>query len=203
MGVSYAFDRDVRNAAKFYQQVFDREMATPDYVGAARGCRGARTVYLESGDSETALKWYPDRLPKPLGARRTCPDRSSISGACDGRAPRRASLPAAATRESRGNKSRSSSRCSIKAPIRTSSRNIGLWSATSISIRKTSGGGCRASESRPGRSVRPCAARRGLRENWRQTQSPQCEQRVLTSIAHTPNNAFARPMAKKKLGAGD
>jgi hypothetical protein len=26
---------------------------------------------------------------------------------------------------------------------------------------------------------------------------------VLTSIAHTPNNAFARPMAKKKLGAGD
>ena len=35
MGVSYAFDRDVRNAAKFYQQVFDREMTTPDYVGAA------------------------------------------------------------------------------------------------------------------------------------------------------------------------
>ena len=31
----------------------------------------------------------------------------------------------------------------------------------------------------------------------------ECEQRVLTSFAHTPSNAFARPMAKKKLGAGD
>ena len=28
-------------------------------------------------------------------------------------------------------------------------------------------------------------------------------QRVLASSAHTPNNAFARPTAKKKLGAGD
>jgi hypothetical protein len=29
----------------------------------------------------------------------------------------------------------------------------------------------------------------------------ESHQRVLTSTAHTPNNAFARPMAKKKLGS--
>ena len=58
MAVSYAFERDAAGAARFYRQVFDREEASQDLGGAAETANALGRVYLESGDLDNAFKWY-------------------------------------------------------------------------------------------------------------------------------------------------
>jgi len=58
MGVSYAFEGDAAAASRFYRQVFDRQEATQDLVGAAESANALGRVYLECGDLDNAFKWY-------------------------------------------------------------------------------------------------------------------------------------------------
>jgi tetratricopeptide (TPR) repeat protein len=58
MAFSYAFEANAAEAAKFEQQVFDARMAAHDFVGAAEGANELARIYLESGDTENAYKWY-------------------------------------------------------------------------------------------------------------------------------------------------
>ena len=58
MGTSYAFESDAKDAARFYRQVFDRETAAQDLGGAAETANALGRVYLESGDFDNATKWY-------------------------------------------------------------------------------------------------------------------------------------------------
>jgi len=58
MAMSYAFEGNVNEAAKFEQQVFDARSSVPDYIGAAEIANELARVYLESGDTANAYKWY-------------------------------------------------------------------------------------------------------------------------------------------------
>jgi tetratricopeptide (TPR) repeat protein len=58
MAVSYAFERDAAGASRFYRQVFDRQESTQDLGGAAETANALGRIYLESGDFDNALKWY-------------------------------------------------------------------------------------------------------------------------------------------------
>ena len=58
MAVSYAFEGDAAGSSRFYRQVFDREESTQDFGGAAETANALGRIYLESGDLENALKWY-------------------------------------------------------------------------------------------------------------------------------------------------
>ncbi len=58
MAVSYAFERDSKSASRFLRQVFDREMAAQDLGGAAESANALGRVYLECGDLENAFTWY-------------------------------------------------------------------------------------------------------------------------------------------------
>lgn len=58
MAVSCAFDGRVADAGRFYQQVFDAQMATEGYAGAAETANALGRVYLESGDLPAASRWY-------------------------------------------------------------------------------------------------------------------------------------------------
>jgi tetratricopeptide (TPR) repeat protein len=58
MAVSYAFERDAAAASRFYRQVFDRQESTQDLGGAAETANALGRIYLESGDFDNALKWY-------------------------------------------------------------------------------------------------------------------------------------------------
>jgi tetratricopeptide (TPR) repeat protein len=58
MAVSYAFEGSANEAAKFEQQVFDARKSTHDYIGAAEIANELARIYLESGDTANAYKWY-------------------------------------------------------------------------------------------------------------------------------------------------
>ena len=58
MAFSYAFESNAAKAAQYETQVIDARIAKSDWVGAAETCNELARIYLESGDSENAYKWY-------------------------------------------------------------------------------------------------------------------------------------------------
>jgi tetratricopeptide (TPR) repeat protein len=58
MAISYAFEGNVKEAAKFEQEVFDARMFAHDLTGAAEIANELARIYLESGDTTNAYKWY-------------------------------------------------------------------------------------------------------------------------------------------------
>jgi len=58
MAVSYAFQGDAFKASDPEMQVFNARLSKSDTVGAAEICNELARIYLELGDSDHAFKWY-------------------------------------------------------------------------------------------------------------------------------------------------
>ena len=58
MAFSYVFECNVKEAAKYEQQVFDARMAAQDFVAAAGIANELARLYLECGDVNQAEQWY-------------------------------------------------------------------------------------------------------------------------------------------------
>jgi len=58
MGVSYAFTGDIGEAARYFRQVFERQIASGNFVSAAEVANELGRVYLEFGDLDSASRWY-------------------------------------------------------------------------------------------------------------------------------------------------
>jgi len=58
MAVSYAFQRDSGQAAKYEEQAFNLHLAAKDYTAAAETADELARIYLESGDVDNAELWY-------------------------------------------------------------------------------------------------------------------------------------------------
>ena len=199
MGVSYAFGRDVRNAAKFYQQVFDREMTASGYAGAADAADALGGVYLEAGDFENGLKWYQTayetarRQPDLPGAEL---DLSALRWAhAQARAAARRGNARVAREQSAIVKALLDKGTNpdqqVQYPYLVGSVDFYLkdYTGAIAELRK-------ADQSDPFVLTLLAQAYEKIGDN---PKALECRQRVLASTAHNTNNAFARPMAKKKL----
>jgi tetratricopeptide (TPR) repeat protein len=58
MAVSFAFEGNAADAAKYYQRVFDRQVKAGAYDSAAGTANALGRVYLETGDVDNAERWY-------------------------------------------------------------------------------------------------------------------------------------------------
>ena len=58
MAMSYAFEGKAADAAKYETPVFDTRLAANDFTGAAEIANELARVYLESGDIDNASTWY-------------------------------------------------------------------------------------------------------------------------------------------------
>ncbi len=58
MAFSYAFEGNASQASEFELRVFNARLAKNDLVGAAETCNELARIYLESGDTDHADKWY-------------------------------------------------------------------------------------------------------------------------------------------------
>lgn len=58
MAVSYAFEANPYEAAKFEQRVLDVRLARNDFTGAGEIANELARIYLETGDPDHAFKWY-------------------------------------------------------------------------------------------------------------------------------------------------
>jgi tetratricopeptide (TPR) repeat protein len=58
MAFSYAFEGNANKAAEYEMQVLNPRMAKGDSVGSAETCNELARIYLEAGDPDHAYKWY-------------------------------------------------------------------------------------------------------------------------------------------------
>jgi tetratricopeptide (TPR) repeat protein len=58
MAVSWAFERKTAQAAEFYRQAFDADAAGGRHADAAEIANALGRLYLETGDSKSARRWY-------------------------------------------------------------------------------------------------------------------------------------------------
>ncbi len=58
MAISYAFTCDTKNAAQYEQQAFDQQLAAKNYFAAGEVADELARVYLECGDPTSAARWY-------------------------------------------------------------------------------------------------------------------------------------------------
>ncbi len=58
MAISYAFEHKAQDAAKYEQDVFDSQLAAKDYYAAGETADELARIYIESGDLDNAYKWY-------------------------------------------------------------------------------------------------------------------------------------------------
>ena len=58
IAVSYVFEGDVANAARYYQRLFDRYIAASRIDTAAETANAIARLYLETGDIKKAEQWY-------------------------------------------------------------------------------------------------------------------------------------------------
>jgi tetratricopeptide (TPR) repeat protein len=58
MAISYAFERRVDDSARYFQQVYDLEIAANRPAAAAAAANAMGRLYLETGDPEKAKRWY-------------------------------------------------------------------------------------------------------------------------------------------------
>jgi tetratricopeptide (TPR) repeat protein len=58
MAMSYAFAGNARMAAGFEKQVYDDRIAHTEWQAAAEICNELARIYLEAGDPDNAYKWY-------------------------------------------------------------------------------------------------------------------------------------------------
>jgi len=58
LAVSYAFEGNAKEAASFYQKIFDQQMAESNFAAAAATANALGRVYLETGDVANARRWY-------------------------------------------------------------------------------------------------------------------------------------------------
>ena len=62
MAISFAFEGNAREAATFYQQVYDKQTAAANFGAAAGTANALGRVYLETGDLANAKRWYQTGL---------------------------------------------------------------------------------------------------------------------------------------------
>jgi tetratricopeptide (TPR) repeat protein len=58
LAVSYAFEGNAKEAASFYQKVYDGQIADSNFGAAAGTANALGRVYLETGDVANARRWY-------------------------------------------------------------------------------------------------------------------------------------------------
>jgi tetratricopeptide (TPR) repeat protein len=58
MAMSYAFESNAPKAEEYEVQVFDARIRKDDFAAAGETCTELARIYLESGDPDLAYKWY-------------------------------------------------------------------------------------------------------------------------------------------------
>jgi tetratricopeptide (TPR) repeat protein len=199
MAVSYAFEDNAAEAGKYEQQVFDARLAKLDFTGAAEIANELARIDLESGDFDGAAKWYKTgyetALRKPdmndpeknLWAFRWEHAQARIAahrGQSDEAQKHVAAAKLALDKANNPDQA-------IFFPYLTG------YVAFYGGDYKTAVADLQKANQRDPFILALLA--QAYEKSGDQAQAMEYYRKVLTSNAHNPTNAFARPLAKKKL----
>lgn len=202
MAMSYAFEGNVTEAAKLEHQVFDARVAKPDFTGAAGVANELARIYLESGDADHAYQWYKSgyetalRQPgitdadKNLWLFRWEHAQARIAarrGQADETRQHVAAAKAALDKANNPDQARFYPYLTGYVAFYT-----GDYKTAIADLQK-------ADQSDP---LILALLGESYEKSGDKAQAKQYYKKVLVSNNHSPTNAFARPLAKKKLQPG-
>jgi tetratricopeptide (TPR) repeat protein len=199
MGVSYAFAGAAKQSATFYRQLFDRQTTASDLAGAAATANALGRVYLEAGDFDNALKWYQTGYETSRRQTKLPPDQADLWDLRWAHAQARV-----AARKGRAAEARTQT--AVVKQLLDKGTNPDqqiqypyLEGYVALYLKDYPGAVAaltRADQKDPFILVLLAQAYEKLHDL---ANARQCYTEALASNAHSLNNAFARPLAKKRL----
>lgn len=200
MAISYAFTHQGNEAAKYAQQAFDAQLAKPDYYNAGEVADELARIYLESGDLNNALKWY--RTGYETGIR-----EPNISAARKDLWEFRWENAQARVAARRGQRAEAEKHVAAAKAIFDRGTNadqarfvpyltgyvafyLGDYNGAISDLQK-------ADQRDPFILLLQAQAHEKLNDG----QATELYRKIMTFTSHNPPNAFARPIAEKKVGS--
>jgi len=199
MAVSYAFTRDSKKATLFEREAFDAQVAAGNFTAAGEIADELARIDLESGDTNGADEWYrtghetAPRKPnltdaeKDLWAFRWEHAQARIAARRDEPAEAQEHVAAAKTILDRG-------RIPQQAPFFPYLTGYVAFYASDY---ETAIADLQKADQHDPFILGLLA--QAYEQKGNEAQAMACYRNVLSSNAHSPANAFARPLAKKKL----
>jgi len=202
MAVSYAFEGNIFKAADFEMQVFNTRLAKNDSIGAAEICTELGRMYVEAGDPEHAYKWYK------LGYE-TASHKPDLSEADANLWLFRWENAQARIAARRGQKDEAQQHVTAAKAALDKANNpdqARFYPYLTGAVAFYLGDNKTAIAELQKADQHDPAVLALLGEAYEKSgdaaQAKSSYQKVLESSAHSPANAFARPLAKKKLAGG-
>ena len=199
MGVSYAFESNARSASTFFRQAFDREMTVGDLRSAAETANALGRIYLESNDPDNAAKWYQTGYETSRRQLKLSPDQVDLWDLRWAHAQARIAAR-------RGHAAEARKQMAVVKELLDKGTNpdqqiqypylAGYVALYLKDYRGAVAALTQADQKDPFILVLLGQAYEKLHET---TNARQCYTEALASTAHSPNNAFARPLANKRL----
>ena len=202
MGISYAFEANAKNASTFYRQVFDRQMAAGELADAAGTANALARIYLECRDLDNAFKWYQTgyetsrREPKLPG------DQVDLWDLRWAHAQARIAARKGNAREAR-------KQMAIVKTILDKGTNPDqqiqyayLAGYVDLYLKDYRGAIAELEKADQTDPFILSLIAQAYEKMHDAARAREYYAKVLASNAHTPNNAFARPMARKKVAGG-
>jgi tetratricopeptide (TPR) repeat protein len=202
MAMSYAFEGRAAEAAKFEQQVFDARLAKNDFVGAAGTGNELARIYLESGDTGHAFAWYRTGYDTALRApNMTEADRNLWLFRWENAQAR---LAARDGKADEANKHVTAAKAALDKANNPEQASFYPYLTGYVAFYtrdyKTAIADLQKADQKDPLILALLAE--SYENTGDKTQAAEYYKKVLESNGHGPTNAFARPLAKKKVAGG-
>ena len=202
MAISYAFERKAGDAARYEEPVFEAQVAKKAYFDAGEAANELARIYIESGDLDNAAKWY--KLGHDMGLR-----EPNISAARKDLWEFRWEHAQARIAARRGQKAEAQKHVQAAKAILDKGTNPdqarffpyleGYVAFYAGDYKKAIDDLKTADQRDPFILVLLAQA---YEKSGDKQQATEYYRKVLASTGHNPTNAFARPVAKDKIGPG-
>lgn len=200
MAISYAFERNPAEAARYEQPLFDTRVAGGDFTGAAEIANELARIYIENGDLDNAAKWYKQGYETALRKEDlTGPQRALWQFRWEHAQARLAAR--------RGNKEQANQHVALakRALEETGDKNQQMfypyltgYVAFYLGDPKTAITDLEQANQRDPFILALLA--QAYEKTGQQQQAQDLYKKIMTISGHGPTNAFARPLARQKLG---
>ncbi len=203
MAMSYAFGGNTNEGARFEQQVIDARMSARDYIGAAEISNELARIYLESGNTIDAYKWYKSGYE-------TAQRKSGLTDADKNLWLFRWEHAQARIAARRGKAEEAQQHVAAAKAALDKANNpeqarffpyLTGYVAFYSGDYKTAIADLQKADQRDPLIL--ALLGESYEKSGNRSQAMEYYRRVLASNAHNPTNAFARPLAKKKLAEGN
>ena len=203
MGVSYAFEGNAKSASTFYRQAFDRQMtAGPDLAGAPETANALGRVYLECGDLDNAFKWYQTGYETSRRQPKLPADQVDLWDLRWAHAQARMAAR-------KGNAAEARKQMAIVKALVDKGTNPDqqiqypyLAGYVSFYLKDYTGAIAELQKADPSDPFIQLLLAQAYEKSRDAANAREAYTQALASNAHSLNNAFARPLARKKVAGG-